>query len=259
MNRIARARRVKSMPLAFVGLFISLINVSLLAQANESSGFSPADGTGNGSPTTTRPALPMGPCDIKGAGELPLILVPKDQGWITTTEAYPTFWFYSSVPLNQFASVEFELKGASPRKTFRRSLSQTTPSSGVMSIHLPETEAQMEINQTYQWKLIFICPGGRTVLTVRNNATRVSPSPELTRSLMAGKTPEAKAAAYAQHGVWLDALTLLGDRRRADPSNAVLTTQWTELLEDDDVALQEDLPDIATKPIVDSVQFATNE
>jgi hypothetical protein len=199
----------------------------------------------------------MGPCEIDRTNqELPLVLMPKFQNWLTTVEGHPTFWFYSPVPLSEFATVEFELKGAAPRKVFRRSLASTPTSAGVTSIRLPDTEPPLEVGQPYQWKLIFTCPNGRTILAVRNSVTRIAPSPELTTELNSAKTPEAKASAYANHGVWLEALTLLGDRRRTDPSNAALNTQWTELLEDEDVALQEYLPDIATKSILEAVQLS---
>jgi hypothetical protein len=222
----------------------------------DSTGYRPPDGGGKGS-TQTVPGGTMGPCDINRTNqEMPLVLVPKYQNWLTTANEHPTFWFYSPVSLSEFATVEFELEGVAPRKVFRRSLTSPSASAGITSIRLPDSEPPLEVGQPYQWKLIFTCPNGRTILSVRNSVTRIAPSPELTNELNSAKTPEAKASAYANHGVWLEALTVLGDRRRTGFSNAALNTQWTELLEDEDVALQEYVPDIAAKSILEAVQLS---
>ena len=50
---------------------------------------------------------------------------------------------------------------------------------------------------------------------------------------------------YARNGIWHEALTLIGNRRRTDSTNPELAQDWANLL----AAVE--LEDIAKKPFID--------
>ncbi|MBW4517900.1 MAG: DUF928 domain-containing protein [Timaviella obliquedivisa GSE-PSE-MK23-08B] len=193
-----------------------------------------------------------GPCDMNVSNQERMVaLIPKRQNWITTTDEHPTFWFYLPAKADEFASVKFVLHSLDRTQTplYSKFLEPTEALPGVIQIKIPDTVPALETARSHEWLLILTCKEG-TELPLRNTVTRVLPSPELTADLRMASTPEAKSAAYFKHGIWLNALKVVGDRHSADLSNVPWKTQWKKLLEDEHVNLQRIVPGIADKPIV---------
>jgi Domain of Unknown Function (DUF928) len=244
MNNLSFLSACKSLALAIAWVCMSLVD-SPIALADS---FNPPSQTGSGSPSSTVPAGTHGPCETNSTNQESLTaLLPKQQGWITTTQSHPTFWFYVPFSTDGFASMRLVIQNETTRETIGEPIPITAKAlPGIVSVSIPETAPALQPNQTYRWIFVLTCTGG-TELAIRNRVTVVSPSPALASALQSAGTPEAKAAVYAQNGIWLDALTLLGDRRRTNPSDSRLAAAWTELLSDEDIGMG----NLATKPIVD--------
>ncbi|MGI0488848.1 DUF928 domain-containing protein [Pantanalinema rosaneae CENA516] len=164
------------------------------------------------------------------------------QVWGNTTQAQPTFWFYTPYPQAADYSVRFELRrdGAS-NSMYRTSL--TLPNQpGIVRLQLPDT-VSLEVNQRYRWFLTVDCQplSDATPVSVEGVIQRVAVNPDLSRSLTNTSALE-QAALYAKAGVWYDALTILAELRQQDPQAA---TNWRTLLK------EVGLGDLADKPIVD--------
>ncbi len=56
-------------------------------------------------------------------------------------------------------------------------------------------------------------------------------------ALNSATTQREKAAVYAKNGFWFDALTIIGNLYRTNPSDLEAVRDWDSLLKDEDVAL----------------------
>jgi Domain of Unknown Function (DUF928) len=237
MLRTYLASRLSLVALStFSCLLTGLIFPTLVRSGN----FNPSSGTGGGSPSQTGPLGSHGPCDLNTqSGETPQIvaLLPNQSDWITTVDAHPTFWFYMPFAASEFPSIQFVLRNAAGEKIDDQTLQLNNTQPGFLSVQVSANAPEMEVGQQYRWTMVFTCAEGAE-MTIRNLVSRVAPTPQLQEALSSARTPQEQALAYASNGIWLDALTVLGDRRRTDASDTEVTDTWTELLLDEDVDLQ---------------------
>ena len=162
-----------------------------------------------------------------------------------TTVEHPTFWFYVPYAPKNINSVKFVLLDEKDNLVTKEpipiSLSNTP---GVISVSLPKTERPLLIGQYYHWYFLIDCnPQSRSDdVAVEGLVQRIAPKDELIRRLQTA-TPGQRVALYAQAGIWQDAVTTLGELKRAKPQDPVLAADWKDLLES--VGLE----DIATEAI----------
>jgi Domain of Unknown Function (DUF928) len=216
-------------------------------------------GDGNGTPNGRVGTGTQGPCTNvpQNNGDNLIALVPFYDMDTLTTEDHPTFWFFIPHKANEFHSTRLEIRNAADKKIYVANPKANNVQPGVISVSLPQNEPPLEVNQKYSIRFTLYCKDPQTVagrgnsFVVRASLTRVAVNAELKKQLEAAKTPQDKAKVYAKNGIWLDAVTTLGNSRRTDANNAALNTAWADLMKN----LQ--LPDIASKPIVDSGQLNT--
>lgn len=223
----------------------------------------PPRGSNRGGPARQTSTGTRAPCNAEAATGFLTALVPKSGEALTVAER-PTFWAYIPNSAEQIDSLEFALWATEDVviKSLQLDVSNTLP--GIIHIELPEVFPNLEIDREYQWSLTLSCNSQQsTPPFVQGSIRRVALSSALVTALETAGSNQAKAAVYAENGIWYDALTALGLLYAAEPNRATLEANWQALLS----ALQIDFSsrnidfdssDIATQPLVDCCQPAEN-
>lgn len=162
-----------------------------------------------------------------------------------TAAEHPTFWFYVPYVPKNINSVKFVLLDEKDNSVTKEPIAITLSNTpGVISVSLPATEKPLLIGQYYHWYFLIDCnpQSSSDDIAVEGLVQRIALKDDLTRRLQTA-TPRQRVALYAQFGIWQDAVTTLGELRRAKPQDTALTADWKDLLET--VGLE----DIATEAI----------
>lgn len=159
-------------------------------------------------------------------------LVPITDGrvWGQTTTANPTLWFYLPAAVTPAMPMELVVQDAADNFLYATTLTVDV-AAGNLAIALPES-VTLPINEPHYWTLALFCDPERPEASVfvrgtieRVTAARLEPLTASTeRSL-------AQAQIYADGGMWYDALTILGELRQADATDADSQAAWATLLE----------------------------
>ena len=176
-------------------------------------------------------------------------LVPITEGrvWGQTTAAQPTLWFYLPAAVTPETQIELIVQDADDNTLYETSLA-VEAEAGTIAIALPET-VTLPVNEPHYWILSLYCDPERptSLVFVSGTIERVSVSglapltADTERSL-------SQAQAYANAGMWHDALTVLAELRQAnkislDEPAIEIQASWTALLE------QVGLTQAATAPV----------
>ena len=173
-------------------------------------------------------------------------LAPMDVWGLTTMER-PTFLFY--VPyIKDIAnlSAEFVLQDAEENDVYRQAIALPSKP-GVMSVPLPSNVAPLQVNKTYRWYFKVHCNQQQTAsypVQVEGDIQRVNLQPNVAKQIAATTDPREKIAIYAASGIWYDPLNMLAQRRKANPNDVSLATDWQSLLQS--IKLQQ----LATAPLL---------
>jgi hypothetical protein len=150
-------------------------------------------------------------------------------GTVLTTLAAPTLWFY--IPdhvIQPGLEIELKLFDASEHVIHTQRI-EFTGGSGFISIPLahPLTEGD-----TYGWTFSIVLNPNRPTLnpSVTGVIKRIAPPDGLVHALQATPDPQEQGLLYAEHGIWQDALTMLGNQRYAQPTEDKILTAWERLL-----------------------------
>lgn len=172
------------------------------------------------------------------------ISTPVDVWGLTTSER-PTFWFY--VPYSNISG-EFVLQDSEETEIYNQQNITLTANSGVIGVSLPSTVAPLQVGKTYRWFLKIRCNQKQRAsvpIYVEGDIQRVNLNPSLEQQLQGTIDQRQKIAIYAAHGVWFDALTMLGQLRFANSDDGSLVADWQSLLQSGG------LGNIAPFPLVD--------
>lgn len=154
-----------------------------------------------------------------------------------TLVEHPTFWFYIPQRITSDNLPVFLLQDENGLEIYKTTLQTTVSLPGVVSLHLPDRVASLEVGKRYHW--IFIVEGA----FVDGWVERSAPNPKLMTQLKAA-TPRERVALYAANGIWYEALTTLASLRQQQPKDTTLFADWAALLQ------ATALNDITPKPIV---------
>jgi hypothetical protein len=132
-----------------------------------------------------------------------------------TTAAQPTLaWYLES---DQATDMEFVL--SHPEQAAPVYTQQVKAHSGLVEITLPASAA-LELDTRYRWTVFVTCDGGENEIHARSFVQRVADS-ELV-STVAAMEPLERANAYAEKGIWYDALNTLIEAYRAEAQVSTL-------------------------------------
>lgn len=160
-------------------------------------------------------------------------LVPETSAGVVgnTVKERPTFWFYIPYESKDIHSARFVLlddKEEYVQEPIEVSLPEKP---GVIGIRLPSDSRSLEVGNTYRWRFTVFCDSeDRTVrASVYGSVQRVATDPSLADAL---ERSESQHVAYAENGIWYEAIGDLAEQLYADPTNADLIAAWERLLRD---------------------------
>jgi hypothetical protein len=167
----------------------------------------------------------------------------------STVAENPTFWFYVPQLPETARSAEFVLhmshNGRDVENVYRTPL-LLSGKPGVISITMPsQSQSLLKANQKYHWYFHIYCGDPQKTsdnFYVDGFVQRQALTQALDSQLKTTKPREY--IAYSANNIWYDALTNLGQLRRANPQNATINQDWVNLL--NAVGLQ----DLAKQPLV---------
>ncbi|NEQ53961.1 MAG: DUF928 domain-containing protein [Leptolyngbya sp. SIO3F4] len=163
-------------------------------------------------------------------------LIPKS-GVGLTVSPHPTLLVY--VPPTQANQAHLTLRNADQSGLYQSRI-QIPQTGGILQIALPADSPELTVGQTYDWSLALLCQPTQTDLPIANGQIR---RVELSLdALSEQQSLMAKAIIYGQSGVWHDMLATLVTLLRTQPNNRVLHTNWTAILQ------SEELDEIADTP-----------
>ncbi|MEA5552676.1 DUF928 domain-containing protein [Anabaena cylindrica UHCC 0172] len=171
------------------------------------------------------------------------------QVWGLTNTENPDFFFFVPYNASSIANIEFVLQEQTHNKSKTLYRTYLTPpeSPGIMSVHLPPSEASLQVGKMYHWffKVRVQCYQKEpTKLDYTDGwVQRINPNSQLTEQLKQAEL-EQKATLYAENGVWYDAIMSLAELRLTNPQNKTLVEKWTTLL--NSIGLEE----IANQPLI---------
>jgi len=159
-----------------------------------------------------------------------LSAIAPDRGEARTVAARPVFFAY--IPETAASQGFFSLR--SPDSDYHyQAFVDLSPEAGTIAIQLPDTAPELEVGQTYNWILALACEGDRLrpdSPSVGGSVTRITPPADLvfedeTLSL-------ERAAAYAEAGIWYDAVAVMAELMRSSATHAIVRDNWQGLLVD---------------------------
>jgi hypothetical protein len=184
--------------------------------------------------------------DCPAVGTPLTALVPDNNLGLTIAES-PTFWFFVPQLPATARSGEFVLQDEKHNDVYRTPFS-LSGKPGVVSIRLPSNlQSSLKTDQMYRWYFRIYCQPQTTSVYfwVEGWVKQVALNPSLESQLEAAKPREY--IAYAENGIWHEALTKLAELRLSDPQNATLSENWTQLLR------AVDLEELAKEPLLGPV------
>ena len=188
------------------------------------------DGDGRPKPGSRRGGASRGDCPPI---QPPLTaLIPETNLGLTTKE-YPTLWFY--IPYNpaEIGQAELMLLDENKRPALEKPISvELSGTPGIVGVTLPSTAKPLEPEREYQWFFELVCDSENPSNNPRVDGwiKRVQLGQELNGQLENNQT-EPSYLAYAENGIWYDALTGLIRTLRVKPSDSTLTNSWSDFLE----------------------------
>jgi hypothetical protein len=143
-----------------------------------------------------------------------------------TTKARPSFAWYLHNPKGKAVTLEFALIDPGISKPLYRTTLKTD-TKGLIAFQMPGSAPELQKDKAYRWTLIVVNDPKRTGLNQRLNGgiqrvDRPTSIPELT-----AKSPIDQTIAYAEAGIWYDAIHLASQTRQTPDAREI----WLPLLE----------------------------
>jgi len=155
------------------------------------------------------------------------VLVPEDTG-LTISEQPTLYWRISKDTSARFEFVLSDDRQVAP--LWRESVTDTFRA-GIHSLPVAAMKVSLTPGVSYRWFVALVRNPDQRSNDVVSSGTveRVAPAPGLDEQL-GRAAPEERAAIFAAHGLWYDALDALNKAIDAHPDDAGLQAQRTALL-----------------------------
>ncbi|MBX9255896.1 DUF928 domain-containing protein [Desmonostoc muscorum CCALA 125] len=156
----------------------------------------------------------------------------KDLVWGQSVSQTPTFWFFVPDKLSPKVPVEFVIQDEADNYVYHTKFNPPETQSGIFSLPVKPT-TPLVAGKSYTWTFSIYCDPDKpsAAVYVQGSMTQMALNPSWRQQLEAAKTPLAKASFFAEHGIWYDALTTLGeslkDTKNKDPK---IASAWMDLL-----------------------------
>ncbi len=175
-----------------------------------------------------------------GLPVLTALVPPTKHG--NTVSGRPTIFAY--LPPMGAQEVFFSLQDEEGHSFYHTTL-PVSVDGGTIAITLPADAPELEMGKNYLWYLAPLEPGA--ILRPDNYAVVgwIKRVESTVNEQELASSPVELAAAYANAGVWYDALEVLASAQRSEPDNQMLASEWSDLLK------QVGLEAIADRPLSD--------
>ncbi|MBX2864929.1 MAG: DUF928 domain-containing protein [Leptolyngbyaceae cyanobacterium MAG.088] len=155
-------------------------------------------------------------------------LVPSNLYGLTIS-ARPSIMAY--LPKTRAHTAIFSLKDENQSVVYRQLLS-LAETDGILKVSLPADAPALAVGEYYQWFITlqtdeYINPGSPYVTAW---IKRVDVSSVMAQTILSSQDGLAKAAVFAQAGIWYDAAEQLADLQIDSQTQANTTADWTEFL-----------------------------
>ena len=166
----------------------------------------------------------------RGKGEkLPSLYVLAPNHTALTTREQPSLFWYQTAAAN----THFELTLTEPKNP-KPLLKVATDKAdgGIHRVSLAKHNVTLKPGVSYKWTIAWVPdPANRSQDVIASGSIqRIEPEAKLTAALADAKGLE-KAAVYAQHGIWYEALETVSNEIDAAPKNKDLHAQRAALLD----------------------------
>ena len=166
----------------------------------------------------------------RGKGEkLPsLYVLAPNHTALTTREQPSLFWYQTSAAKTHFELTLTEPKNPKPLLK----VATDKADGGIHRVSLAKHNVTLKPGVAYKWTVAWVPdPANRSQDVIASGAIQhIEPDAKLTAALADAKGLE-KAAVYAQHGIWYEALETVSNEIDAAPKNKELHAQRAALLD----------------------------
>ncbi|MBE9041682.1 DUF928 domain-containing protein [Oscillatoriales cyanobacterium LEGE 11467] len=186
------------------------------------------DSPGEDAPYRTTGGASRGSGTCLSNSESLMAITPHSQIGLTA-QGHPTLLVY--VPSSSGNSLELIVAGDDGTEMVRKNLPLPI-APGIVSFSLTDADMPpLTIGKPYQWYVSLICDDlDRSVNPVVEGwVKRIELDANLSQKL-AGETPAAYPALYAEAGIWQETIVTLFEQRLAQPNNPELKQTWEQLL-----------------------------
>lgn len=233
MNTLAR--------ISLIAVLVANAAGTLRLQAADSPKPSPAPAaaprTTNAAPALKFRPMTMGSPSVRvtggsrGTGDNTLLLdalVPDEVG-LTTQEQPSLFWFQSKPSNAKLEPTVLQAKNAKPLMRFHL---DHADKAGIQRVRLSEHGTKLKTGVEYQWVVALVNdPDNRSKDLVASGVIKRVEAPSDLKAKLSKSNPGSNAGAYAESGIWYDALTSISDDIAARPQDSALRKARAELLQ----------------------------
>ncbi|MBD2450739.1 DUF928 domain-containing protein [Nostoc sp. FACHB-152] len=156
----------------------------------------------------------------------------KQLVWGQSASQTPTFWFLVPDKLTPKLPVEFVIQDEADNYIYHTKFNPPETEAGIFRLPVQPTKPLLA-GKSYRWTFSIYCDPDKpsNAVYVQGSMTQVALNSSSQQQLAAAKTPLEKAIFFAEHGIWYDALTSLGENlqnpKNKDPK---ILSAWSELL-----------------------------
>jgi hypothetical protein len=157
------------------------------------------------------------------------VLAPDHIGY--TVQEQPCLYWYISKPITR--EIEFTVIERNGVKPLLEKVLMGPEKNGIQSICLAEHGVKLSKNIQYKWFVALVTDVEQRSKDILAGGiiSMVNPSPALSEKLKADASGVAAASAYAEDGLWYDALDTISRMINAAPDRKDLRSQRNALLE----------------------------
>ncbi|OUL26060.1 hypothetical protein BV378_13620 [Nostoc sp. RF31YmG] len=196
-----------------------------------------------GKPGRVRSAASRGACFQNAEVAIPLIPTSKEAQH--TTKDHPTFFFYIPKTSQTLAGLEFALRDDENTDPLYKETFQPIEQAGIVSVTLPANQPSLKADKEYTWTFSMICdPNSRDLDVYLEGKIELMQDENIAEQIQETPKPLDRAVLYATAGFWENALSILADLRRENPTNPEVQQYWADLLK------SVNLEEVTDKPLL---------
>ncbi len=149
-----------------------------------------------------------------------------------TVSAYPVFWFYIPITLQNVANLQFVLTEVETNKKIYERVLQVSEVTGLIGLPVPsQSKYALVSNKNYSWSLNIKCTqSNKSFTTILSGWVYRKKIKSNLQSQLSTTSKKNKHKIYLKHNLLYDALSDLAKLHMANPNDFEVETAWDRLL-----------------------------